>query len=261
MRFGISTSCFYPEETDRALARLLDADVSLVEVFFNTFSELEDDYIAHMGSLLAAHGAAVSQMHPFTSAMEGFFFATDYGPRTEDGLRLYEKYFSVCRALGIPRLVLHGQLAASPYPFEGYCRNYLRLREAGRQYGVEVLQENVVNYQCGTPDKVRRLREQTGGDAGFVLDTKQMRRAGVPLEQMLEAMGDKVRHVHISDSTPQRDCVTPGDGTEDFSALAAHLAAIDYGGDMIVELYRDGFSGIEDLLRGLAFIKREFAGI
>ena len=78
MRFGISTSCFYPEETDRALARLLDADVSLVEVFFNTFSELEDGYIAHMGSLLAAHGAAVSQMHPFTSAMEGFFFATDY---------------------------------------------------------------------------------------------------------------------------------------------------------------------------------------
>lgn len=261
MRFGISTACFYPEETDRALERLLDAGVSLVELFFNTFSELEDGYVGRLGGLLAAHGASAAQMHPFTSAMEGFFFATDYGTRTEDGLRLYEKYFSVCRALGIPRLVLHGQLAASPYPFAGYCRNYLRLRQAGRGFGVEVLQENVVNYQCGTPDKVRRLRELTDGDAGFVLDLKQLRRAGVPLAQMLEAMGDGVRHVHISDSAPGRDCVTPGDGTEDLSLLAGHLKAIRYEGDMIIELYRDGFSGVDDLLRGLAFIKREFAGL
>lgn len=260
MRLGISTACFYPEETGSALLRLQQAGVGLVEIFFNTFSETEPAYVDRLQEQLARYGTAVSQFHPFSSAMETFFFASAYAPRLEDGMALYRRYFSVCRRLGIPRLVLHGQAVRSSYPFEQYCAHYSRLRAEGRAFGVEVLQENVVLYRTGTPEYIARMRADTGDDVGFVLDTKQLRRAGVPLAEMLEAMGDKIRHVHISDSDAGHDCLVPGDGTADFLPLRDHLRRIGYAGDIIIELYRDGFGEVEDLLRGLAHLQALFAG-
>ena len=41
MQCGISTSCFYPQETAEALSALRGAGVETVEIFLNTFSELE----------------------------------------------------------------------------------------------------------------------------------------------------------------------------------------------------------------------------
>ena len=259
MRLGISTACFYPEQTDQALLRLQQADVPLVEIFLNTFSELGDAFVSRLQSQLAQYGTNVSQLHPFSSAMETFFFATDYGPRYEDGLALYRHYFSVCRRLGASRLALHGQAVHSAYPFELYCSHYSRLRREGRLYGIEVLQENVVRCKTGYPEQVRQMRAYTGDDVGFVLDTKQLRRAGVPLPEMLQAMGDKIRHIHISDAGTKGDCLPPGDGTEDFAPLVQHLAQIRFSGDCIIELYRDGFGDIHDLLRGLACLKALFA--
>ena len=44
MQCGISTSCFYPQETAEALSALRGAGVETVEIFLNTFSELELSY-------------------------------------------------------------------------------------------------------------------------------------------------------------------------------------------------------------------------
>ena len=108
MQCGISTSCFYPQETAEALSALRGAGVETVEIFLNTFSELELSYTERLRSVLQDAGMRAAALHPFTSGMETFFFASEYGGRLEDGLRIYRRYFEVCRVLGIPRVVFHG---------------------------------------------------------------------------------------------------------------------------------------------------------
>ena len=89
MQCGISTSCFYPQETAEALSALRGAGVETVEIFLNTFSELELSYTERLRSVLQDAGMRAAALHPFTSGMETFFFASEYGGRLEDGLRIY----------------------------------------------------------------------------------------------------------------------------------------------------------------------------
>ena len=117
MQCGISTSCFYPQETAEALSALRGAGVETVEIFLNTFSELELSYTERLRSVLQDAGMRAAALHPFTSGMETFFFASEYGGRLEDGLRIYRRYFEVCRVLGIPRVVFHGDYSQTPFPF------------------------------------------------------------------------------------------------------------------------------------------------
>ena len=162
MQCGISTSCFYPQETAEALSALRGAGVETVEIFLNTFSELELSYTERLRSVLQDAGMRAAALHPFTSGMETFFFASEYGGRLEDGLRIYRRYFEVCRVLGIPRVVFHGDYRQTPFPFQRHCENYLLLRRTAREYGVDFCQENVVRCKCGLPEYVRQVREYTG---------------------------------------------------------------------------------------------------
>ncbi len=259
MHCGISTACFYPQETADVLAMLCGAGIGTTEIFLNTFYEMNPAYLARLRELSAGKTRIVA-LHPFSSMLETFFFASDYQHRLEDGLALYQRYFEMCRILEIPRLVFHGDYVQTPFPFERHCENYLLLRQTAREYGVELCQENVVRCKCGRPEYIRRMREATKDDVSFVLDVKQMRRAGVALEEMIDAMRGKIAHVHLSDATPENDCITPGKGTFPFDALFSRLQESGFCGDVMIELYRGGFSTLEELQRAAAQMERRYAG-
>ena len=134
MKCGVSTSCFYPEETLQGLSCLSNLGVSCVEVFLNTFCELSPEYANRIGLCLRQNNMHISALHPFTSGMETFFFATDYPTRIEDGYTLYRRYFSFCQMLHIPRFVFHGMHKGINFPFERYAEHYLRLREMAPRF-------------------------------------------------------------------------------------------------------------------------------
>ena len=258
MKCGVSTACFYPEETLQGLSCLSNLGVSCVEVFLNTFCELSSEYANRIGLCLRQNDMHISALHPFTSGMETFFFATDYPTRIEDGYTLYRRYFSFCQMLHIPRFVFHGMHKGINFPFERYAEHYLRLREMARGFGVDFLQENVVRCACCSTNAVTRLRELTRGDVGFVLDVKQARRAEFSPLAMLEAMGTNVEHLHLSDFTDTCDCTVPGTGAENFSALAEKLRAWNKNITAILEVYRTGFTDPPELSAGLSFLQQIF---
>ncbi len=257
MTCGVSTSCFYPMETIKSLQTLQNAQIDNVEIFLNTFSELEDDYMNALRTCLMKNNTQVVSLHPFTSSMETFFFASLYETRVTDGLQLYRRYFDACRKLGAKRFVFHGDYKQTSFSFRQHCKNYSLLRKTAAEYGVEFCQENVVRCKCGTPDYIRRMREYTQDDVSFVLDVKQMRRANVSLNDMLDAMQNKISHVHISDESTVSDCVVPGQGNFDFDTLFSRLQKDGFAGDFIIELYRGNFNGIEDLTQGCAFLNQK----
>ena len=258
MHFGVSTACLYPMDTMSALQTLQGLSINYTEVFVNTFSELSPRYIAALKAQAEKHGTVITALHPFSCVLESFLFATDYPTRFTDGIRLYRKYFAACEKLGVHKMAFHGMFAQNPYPFSEHCFKYAQLRKVAASYGVDLCYENVVRCKCGHPEHIYALRSALHDEVSFLLDTKQMRRAAVPEADMLAAMCGKIRHVHLSDAQAQNDCVLPFRGTVDFKTLFQTLKAQQFDGDILVELYRDGFSTPQELAISVQEIQQAY---
>lgn len=253
--FAVSNGCLYPMETIKAVAALQSLKVDSIELFLNSCCELEDDYINKLKYQLEQHGTYVTSMHPYSSGFETFYFATGYAARFTDGLLLYKKYFAACEKLKIKRLVFHGQYKDAPYPFEKHCQNFYALCKEAKNYGVNICYENVVRCKCGFLENIKLIREYTHDDIEFVLDLKQMRRANISLSQMLAAMGQKISLVHLSDYSNICDCITPGKGFESFTNIFKQLKNNNFCGDMVLELYENGYENITELYTAKNYLK------
>ena len=65
---GISTSCFYPLETEKALALLVEAGAKNGEVFLNSFSELEEPYLRALDRAARDKNISLSELCALTRA-------------------------------------------------------------------------------------------------------------------------------------------------------------------------------------------------
>ncbi len=251
MEIGISTGCLYPELTENSIRILTELGFKRLEVFFNTFSEMEIDYLDRLKRLLDSHGARVVSVHPFISSFESFMLFSAYERRFRDGARFYEKFYRAAARVGADKVVLHGLNTSysSTITNDEYFRRFSVMQHNARSYGVELLQENVNIFRSSDPSFISDMRKSIPGEASFVLDLKQTLRAGIDPVEMIKAMGTRLRHVHISDRTAQGQCMLPFFGSYDLEGFIESLAANGYNGDIIIEVYRTSFGSVEDMVR------------
>ncbi len=256
MRIGASTANLYPALTETALDDLLARGFRVIEVFFNTPSETTPAFVRSLRERADAAGADIVSVHPCLSLAEPFCLFSHYERRFYEFLEQYRRLFEAAAELGARYLVLHGDRAENP-PLspEEFAARYAALYDAGAAVGVTLLQENVVRFRAQSPAFVRQMRALLGERAQFTLDLKQCRRAGVPIDAMLDAMGGALRHLHLSDAAPGHDCLAPGAGDEDFAALFRRLRAMDYQGDGVIELYRQNFGDPQELWDARAYLE------
>ncbi len=257
MQIGASTANFYPQLTEAALDTVLAAGFKTVEIFLNTPCEATPAFARQLRERAADAGTVIVAAHPFSSFAEPHLLFSRYERRFSDTLETYRAEYEAAAVLGARFLVLHGDKAADPtLSAEEFAARYEKLYDLGQSFGVTLLQENVVNYRAMSPAFVREMRRLLKVKAQFVLDLKQCRRSGVNTGEMLDAMGDGLRHLHLSDGAPGHDCLIPGEGETDFAALFARLKAQGYAGDGVIELYRRNFDTADDLVRGRAALLR-----
>lgn len=257
MELGISTSCFFPLETELALEKLCSAGVSCTELFLNTLCETEPAFIEQLKGICAAHDARITAFHPFTSGMEPLYFASSYPRRVADGIKLYHKLFACARSLGADIFTMHGDSRQNPVDFTYYCENFANLsRIAREEYGITLCQENVVRCKSGSVDNIRRMRSLLGDEVHFTLDIKQAVRSGEDIFDMIEAMGSAIAHLHISDHTITQDCLPPGTGDTDYGVFFRRLRQVGFDGKVIIELYRQNFGDLEDLLAAKRYLEQ-----
>lgn len=257
LRCGISTACFYPENTLASLEQVIETGAPVTELFISTDSELKDGYVSRVKDLITSSGIQVGSIHPFSSIIEGFYFASWYEGRMEDGIRLYRRFFEVCRELGADKLVYHGDHKRNEgtFPDDRYADNFRQVAAVGREYDVTLCHENVFYCRLGEPRRVKEIRPLFGEDANFTLDTKQVQRWGSTVEEMLDAMDGRIRNIHISDyNGGEDDCLPPGIGKFDFPGFISSLKARGFDGDLIIELYREGFRDLAELKNAMAYI-------
>lgn len=257
MNIGASTSCFYPLETEKALSKVIKLGFDKTEIFFNTSSELEPQFVNEMKKEADENGVRVLSVHPFSSALENMCIFGEYQRRFDDFIGLYEKHCHAAALLGAKIVVIHGarDKRKIPLPNEFYFERFNKLVEIGKKEGVMVCQENVHIFKSQHIAFMKEMREALGSDFHMVFDVKQSIRAGYDPFEFLEEMKNEIVHVHLSDNNmPSADCLAPGRGNFDFNRLFKTLDGVDYKGDYVIEIYSKGC----DVENELAFSKRFF---
>ena len=255
MVIGASTANLYPMLTEEALDTLLALGFRNLEVFVNTESEIAPAFLRLLRDKTDAAGARILSLHPFISGIEPYLLFSAYERRFQDGLRFYARLFVAAGFLVAKLVVMHGDKAQGVLPVEHALARYESVYDLGRQYGVTLAQENVVRFRSEDNAYLAAMRRQLGPKANFVFDVKQCRRCGHTIESVLEAMGQGVVHVHISDNDAEHDCLLPGRGQVDYAALLAALKQAGFDGAIMLELYRTNFQEATDLLEGKRFLE------
>lgn len=248
MQAGVSTACLYPELLEEALYDLALNGISHVELFINADSELRRPFVANMADIMNRFGVTCRSVHPFAAPMEPMMLFSRYERRVNDMLDYYKRTFEAMQTLGAEIFVFHGSNAQRPVPVDLYCERFARLAEAGKSCGITVAQENVVRCQSGSLKFLREMALRMGGDVKFVLDTKQAVRAGESPLEMLRTLGSHVVHVHISDHSDKGDCLLLGSGSFRVRGFLEELHKCSPECSVILELYRENFRGISDLV-------------
>ena len=259
---GISSACFYPDETLDAVKRCLELGFRNIEIFMNSFSELEEPYLRELASVCRSEGARIVSLHPFTSGYEYMLFFSAYKKRAADSCEFYRRYFHAAAYLGAEYTVFHGDSLRAPFVgMDRYCEVYALLAETAISEGVTLAHENVSSARGGDPAFMRELRGRIG-DISFVFDIKQALRAGHEPFEMIDAMGDRIRHVHINDwcygndGSREDGCRLPGSGDLDLSGIIARLESSGYTGRYMIEVYRKNFNVPEDIAASAERLRR-----
>lgn len=243
---GVSTACLFPKFLEESLYELLVNGVSCVEIFVNTHSELKKSFAHGAAAMLKRFDAKCTALHPFTCEMEQLLFFSDYERRLTDALEYYKLYFRFMNIVGAEYFVFHSGKSVKSKEF--FCERYSRLYRLGKEFGVTVAVENVSRCQSGSSSFIKDIAGMLGNEFAFVLDTKQAIRAGENPFRFLDAAGASTKHIHISDSGELGDCLPIGKGRFDFGLFFDKLNKLNPDCSVILELYRNNFSGISELI-------------
>ncbi len=256
MNIGVSTGCFYPRKTIDCLQKVADMGIKFTEVFFNTDSELEEEYLYSLKDVADKNNIKIVSVHPFTSAIETFMFFTKSEYKLADSVKYYEKYFKACKILGAEYVVFHGCHTTADYmDMKRYSEILNILRNKRREYGVYISQENVVKFKCGYIENLTELLKYGNENIRYTLDIKQSFRAKQKLDRIMKLMGDKISHIHISDYSDDGDSLIPGQGSVNFSEylkIAEEKYGVKYG---LIEIYNDNLDSIKELKKSVKMLQ------
>lgn len=258
MKIGASTACFYPLETEKSLLRLAEVGITKAEIFFNADCELSGIILNEIKDIADKYKMTILSVHPFTSAMETMSLFGDYPRRFDAMMDTYKRYFEVMNYFGARVFVLHGALKSAVVEDEVYFERYFKLFEEGRKFGVTVAQENVSYCKSGSREFLSQMKKSLGENCRFVLDVKQALRSGTTAFDLLNVLGNSIAHCHLSDNNEKSDCIPVGRGKFDFEGFVKKLNKINYGGNIILELYKNGYESVREIKESIEFMEKFF---
>ncbi len=256
IKTGISTATLYPMLTEDALLTLAKNNVNCVEIFANSHSEIETQFVKGLKKIIDEYRITVSSIHPYTCGIEPMMFFTQYQRRFLDILDYYKKYFEMMNILGANIFVFHGNKPQNIFPDEQYFEIYKALYDLGKSYGITVAQENVARCSCGNLDFATKMSNALGDDVRFVLDTKQCIRSGYTAYDFIDKIGEKIAHIHISDYNDKSDCMLVGKGNLNVDKFIKELKNSSFTGSIILELYSNGYKNINEVIENWTFLKQ-----
>lgn len=256
MNLGISTSSFYPLETEVSLETIGKNGVKTAEIFFNAQCELKNSFVDILSDIKEEYGITISSVHPTMSLAESFMFFSNYERRFYEGLDSYRRYSEIAANLGAKYIIMHGGKPNGILSDEEYCEKYMQIKEATLQNGVTVLQENVFKHRAGDIEFLRSIKNILGDDAEFCFDIKQAVRCGYEPIQTIKEFSSNIKHYHISDHSLAGDCLLPLKGNFNFKELFNYLESINYNGALITEVYNNAYKDYAEIFNSFQKLQK-----
>ncbi|WMJ23501.1 sugar phosphate isomerase/epimerase [Paludicola sp. MB14-C6] len=261
MNCGVSTACFYPQLLEKTIDVLSKMGVQNLELFLNTFSEVNPCYVKELEKQIKENGQSVIALHPFSCAFEPFMFFTNYDRRFEDALEWYKQYFHAMNILGATIFIFHGDRKLGLLEDDLYFERFAKLRDIGKEFDIIVAQENVERCKSGDVHFLQKMIEYLDKDVSLVFDNKQAIRSNIDQELFVNKLGKNIVHVHLSDNNKVHDCLPIGEGTLDVAALMNQLKNLNYNGYFIQEIYSNSiksrqqfFESYQNLLKQVSLL-------
>lgn len=255
MKLGVSTSCYYPLETELSLEEIGKAGIKTTEIFFNCESELKDSFIDILCDIKDEYGIEVTSVHPTMSLAESFMIFSAYERRFYEGLDSYRRYSEIAARLGAKYIIMHGGKPNGILSDQEYCERYMLLKEATLKNGVTVLQENVAKHRAGDIEFLRSMTEILGSDAEFCMDIKQCIRSGYAPLDFFNEFHKNIKHYHISDHSLAGDCLLPLRGKFNFKEFFSIVSKTGYDGAFIIEVYRNAYKEYSEITDSYNLLK------
>jgi len=225
------------------------------EIFLQTPSEYNGQFGALVRERLG--DLPCRSVHPKGTQFEQDLFGRS-ARQAEDAMSLFTGVCDAGQALGAKYYVFHGPFGVHapliPQNIHQLRPVMARMQAIAAAHGMEVLWENVHWCAMKNPQDVQAVREMLP-EMGFVLDVKQAWHGGVDPFDMLEAMGDKLRHLHALDWTAQGELCLPGQGCMDWKELIRKLAQTGFDGDIMLEPYERHARDADSLRASLRMLR------
>ena len=254
MECGISTaSLFLHCNVEDALLEIAKTGCKTTEVFLNTSSEYESEFVDLIAERVEQSGLKVHSLHAMSTQFEPQLFSLHARQRA-DAIKVFRQVLSAAKRLRAGIYVMHG-----PAHMSGMVKNVDMSRlgpivrdlcDLASDYGVTLTWENVSWCLFCEPEFARRILDASKSDKlRFTLDIKQAARTGRSPFEYLNAMGDRIANVHICDYVQEErlKLCMPGQGAFDFRRLKQELLNHGYAGPLLIEVYSDLFRNIDEL--------------
>ncbi len=247
MPIGVSTACFYPNLTENAVNFLGQSGVKNIEIFLNSQSETNVRFLNKIKKSADSYGMKIIAVHSYFCSFEPYLIFSDYERRFDDCLPFVDSLFDAAAVLGAEYSIIHGGRPTGRISKEAYFERFAILHRRGAELGVSLAQENVNLFLSSSPEFILNMRKTLGDEVSFVLDIKQCVRSGVDVDDMLFAMGDRLKHIHLSDHNEACDCMLPLNGNFDFKAFLNKNEIIKNATKM-VEVYNSAYKSPEQVI-------------
>ncbi|HET6627473.1 MAG TPA: sugar phosphate isomerase/epimerase [Nocardioidaceae bacterium] len=253
---ALSTASVYPESTANGfeLASRLGYDAVEVMIGIDPISQ-EVDAVRHLSE---HHGMPVCAVHApcllITQRVWG----------TEPWAKL-ERSAEMAAAVGADVVVVH-----PPFRWQrDYARRFVEgVAELEQRTGIAFAVENMYPWRASR----REMQVYVPGwdpaqqdYANTTIDLSHTATSHSDPVQMAHALGDRLRHIHMTDGTgsAKDEHLVPGRGNQPCAELLEHLAGKGFSGHIVIEINTRRAGSREarelDLLEALAFTRLNYA--
>ena len=253
MKTGISTSSFFlREECENAIVKICELGAQCAEVFLGTYYEYRPEFAKAHAHLLS--GLEVSSVHALSTNFEPQLFSESRRVRG-DGFYWLDQFLRSAQILGAKKYSFHGYIAQSGggADTDKTAAHMQEICDFSARYGVDVCLENVSWCMYNRPGIFKELKRRCPSLAA-VLDIKQARRSGYPINMYIEDMSGAISHVHLSDVDENGRICLPGKGVYNYEEIFRRLRGAGFDGAVLIEVYGDNYSEYSELKQSLDYL-------
>ncbi|WP_244931225.1 sugar phosphate isomerase/epimerase [Nocardioides sp. W7] len=257
VRVGLSTSSVYPESSAHAFGYAASVGYDTVEVMVG-IDALSQQTSAIL-QLSEHHGIPVSAVHApcllFTQRVWG----------TEPWGKL-ERSAEMAHEVGAAVVVVHPPFRWQKEYAAGFVDGIAALEEStGIAFAVENMYPWRASQKRGMEMYLPGWDPSAEPYANTTIDLSHAAIAQSDVIEMADRLGDRLRHVHLTDGTgsAKDEHLVPGRGAMGAAAFLRHIAAAGFSGEIILEINTRRCSTREereaDLRESLEFAREHFA--